>query len=221
MIQTWILRSDVAPFSAIHSRGDESICGSCPLRGILEASDGQYPTVNRRRGCYVNVHQAPTAVWQAYQRDRYEPFDAKQHLDLLRGRMLRIGSYGDPCAAPYSTWSTIASAASGRTGYSHQWRQGRFWRFRRLVMASVESLDDAKLARSKGWRTFRTTTAGEQPAAGEFVCPASAEAGHRLTCDRCDACNGAADNASRASVVIGVHGSPATLSSYHRLLGEH
>ena len=45
MIQTWILRSDVAPFSAIHSGGDESICGSCPLRGILEASDGQYPTV--------------------------------------------------------------------------------------------------------------------------------------------------------------------------------
>ena len=45
MIQTWILRSDVAPFSAIHSGGDESICGSCPLRGILEASNGQYPTV--------------------------------------------------------------------------------------------------------------------------------------------------------------------------------
>jgi hypothetical protein len=220
MLQTWILRSDVAPFTAIHSGGDVSICGSCPLRGIIERANGKYSSVNRRRGCYVNVHQAPAAVYQAFTRGRYEPFDSQRHLDLFRGRMLRIGSYGDPCAAPYSVWSTLAHVASGRTGYSHQWRQGRFWRFRRLVMASVESLDDAKLARSKGWRTFRTAPQGEQPAKGEFACPASAEQGHRLTCEQCRACNGVNGSHGRSSVLIQAHGSPATLSSYRRMLSD-
>ena len=195
MLQTWVLRSDMKPFSAVHSGADASICGSCPLRGIVEKSNGQHATVNRRRACYVNVHQAPTAVYQAFTRGRYEPFDAGQHLDLFRGRMLRIGSYGDPCAAPYSVWSTFTRASRGRTGYTHQWREGRFWRFRRLVMASVESLADAELAWSRGWRTFRTTIAGEQSTTREFVCPASAEAGHRLTCDQCGACDGAANSA--------------------------
>jgi hypothetical protein len=133
--------------------------------------------------------------------------------------MLRIGSYGDPCAAPYATWSTIAKVASGRTGYTHQWRIGRFWRFRRLVMASVESLEQAQEAR--GWRTFRTAPLGERPARGEFACPASAEQGHRLTCEQCGACNGTNDNQRRASVVIQAHGSPATLGSYQRMLSEN
>ena len=220
MLQTWILRRDVKPFAAIHTGADASICGACPLRGIIERANGQHATVNRRRGCYVNVHQAPTAVYQAFLRGRYEPFDRGQHLPLFRGWMLRMGSYGDPCAVPYSVWSTVAKVATGRTGYTHQWREGRFWRFRRLLMASVENAADAELARSRGWRTFRTTLPGDGPARREFTCPASAEAGHRLTCDQCGACNGADRNPNRVNVVIQAHGSPATISSYLRTLGD-
>ena len=220
MIQTWILRRDVNPFAAIHTGADESICGSCPLRGIVERTDGQHKTVNRRRACYVSVHQSPLAVWQAYRRGRYEAFDRRQHLDLFRGRMLRIGAYGDPVAAPYSVWSMLTKVTLGRTGYTHQWRDGRFWRFRRIVMASVESIDDARLAQSRGWRTFRTAPSGEQPAQGEFACPASAEQGHRLTCEQCGACDGSNGKPQRASVVIAVHGSPATLGSYRRMINS-
>jgi hypothetical protein len=216
MLQTWILRRDIAPFQAIHNGADASICGDCPLRGILEQSNGQFATVNRRRSCYVNVHQTPTAVYHAFTRGRYEAFGRRHHLHLFEGKMLRIGSYGDPVAAPYTMWSTIAKVAQGRTGYTHQWRNGRFWRFRSLVMASVESIDDASLAWSRGWRTFRTAPIGEQPAPGEFSCPASAEQGHRLTCEQCGACNGANDSPGRASVLIQAHGSPATVSSYRR-----
>lgn len=80
MLQTWILRRDINPFAAIHDGADTSICGDCPLRGIIERSRGKQRSVNRRRACYVSVHQAPLAVFQAYQRGRYELFDNGRHL---------------------------------------------------------------------------------------------------------------------------------------------
>lgn len=216
MIQTWIIRSDVNPFAAIHSGLDASVCGDCPLRGVIERNGPQ--STNRRRACYVAVHQAPLAVFQAYQRGRYEPFDVRQHLNLFRNRMLRIGSYGDPVAVPFSVWSPLVAVAAGHTGYTHAWRETRFWRYRRILMASCESLDDATAAHARGWRTFRTGPIGELPVRGEFRCPASAEEGKRLTCERCGACNGANANPGRASVLIQAHGSPATLGSYRRML---
>ena len=156
MLQTWILRRDVAPFQAIHNGADASICGDCPLRGIIERANGKHRTVNRRRACYVNVHQAPTAVYHAFTRGRYEAFDRRHHLHLFEDKMLRIGSYGDPVAAPYSMWSMLARVATGRTGYTHQWRVGRYWRFRSLVMASVESLEDARLCETPHLKIFLT-----------------------------------------------------------------
>jgi hypothetical protein len=132
--------------------------------------------------------------------------------------MLRIGSYGDPVAVPYSVWSPLVAVAAGHTGYTHAWRETRFWRYRRILMASCESLDDANSARARGWRTFRTGPEGELPVRGEFRCPASAEENKRLSCNRCGACDGAKDKPGRASVLIQAHGSPATLGSYRRML---
>ena len=218
MVQTWILRQDVNPFGAIHAGQDVSVCGDCPLRGILARMRGRC-TVNRGRACYVNVHQAPLAVWRQYRRGHHVRFDRRQHLPLFRGRMLRIGSYGDPCAAPYSVWAPLARVAAGHTGYTHQWQDSRFDGFRRILMASVESLEQASDARARGWRTFRSAVSGEQPARGEFSCPASAENGHRLTCDRCGACNGANGRPGRASVVIWAHGGTPVLASYRRTMG--
>lgn len=218
MVQTWILRADMNPLEAIHTGQDVSICGDCPLRGILQ--DTERGTANRMRGCYVAVHQAPLAVYRAYRLGRYERFDCARHLPLFRDRMLRLGSYGDPVAAPLSVWAPLVRVASGHTGYTHHWDNGRFWRFRRFLMASVETLDDARQAQAQGWRTFRSAPGGELPAPGEFHCPASAEKGHRLTCEMCGACNGANGNAQRVSVLIWAHGSPATLGSYSRMLSR-
>jgi hypothetical protein len=60
MVQTWILRSDMNPLEAIHAGQDSSLCGDCPLRGIMQ--DTERGTVNRRRACHVNVHQAPLRI---------------------------------------------------------------------------------------------------------------------------------------------------------------
>ena len=154
MVQTWILRADLNPLQAIHTGQDVSICGDCPLRGMLETR--QRRTVNRRRACYVNVHQAPLAVYRAYRRGRYEPFNSARHLALFQGRMLRLGSYGDPVAAPLRVWSPLVRVASGSTGYTHQWR-------RRAILALTGAFSwpawkpwTMPGKRRRGWRTFRS-----------------------------------------------------------------
>ena len=114
MVQTWILRADVNPLAAVHSGADASVCGDCPLRGVLEPlPKGKHGTVNRRRACYVAVHQAPLAVFRAYEHGAYEPFDPREHLQLFKGRRLRLGSYGDPVAAPHHVWASLCRVADG------------------------------------------------------------------------------------------------------------
>ena len=48
MVQTWILRSDEHPVSAVHSGADASICGDCPLRP-LNAKPGEDKTQYARK----------------------------------------------------------------------------------------------------------------------------------------------------------------------------
>ena len=215
MLQTWIVRADVNPLEAIHTGQDVSICGDCPLRGMLETR--QRRTVNRRRACYVNVHQAPLAVYHAYRRGRYEPFDSAQHLALFQGRMLRLGSYGDPVAAPLRVWAPLVRVASGRTGYTHQWRDGRFWRYRAFLMASVETLDDARASAGAGGAHSAAPQRGRfQRVANSIVRPAQrrdivsrvSSAGHAMA---------PTGNQVAHRSLIWAHGSPATLGSYSRI----
>ena len=200
MLQTYILRSDIDPLEALYSGRDSSVCGDCPLRGYY----------GRRRGCYVNVHQAPLMVWRAYKRGSYPKVNDTQVRRLLAGCVVRFGSYGDPTAAPYHVWSNIASVAK-HAGYTHQWQVPRFWRFRRLIMASVHDIRQRDIAHACGWRTFRMLPPGSKPDRGETVCPASSK---KLTCLQCRRCNGAS---KLPSVVIQEHGSPRTLRALQLL----
>lgn len=216
MIQTWILKRDVSPVHAIHTGSDRSVCGDCQLRGIRKRKDRSL--VNRRRGCYVNVEQAPQGVWHAYQRGSY-PYLEDSSLPALRnhvrGRPLRMGSYGEPVAVPIDAWRPLFDACDGFTGYTHAWRNtdvSAEWR--RYLMASVESERDALEAQALGWQTFRIRSTDEPLLPGELVCPASEEGKGRTQCARCLRCNGC----SRNVTIIG-HGSPATLSSLARIRG--
>ena len=213
MVQTWIIRSDISPEDAARTGADSSICGDCKLRGIIsKLPNGEQ--INRHRGCYVFVGQAPQAVWNSYRQGDYAgPQDQDKH---FRGRMVRFGSYGDPCAVPAAIWCRIASDAAGWTGYTHKWREELFHDYRRFLMASVDSEQEAAEAKQLGWRWFRLAPKDTLPLAGEFHCPASAEEGYRLTCDQCRACDGAGDNAGRASVTIWPHGPPSAIHGYAR-----
>ena len=199
MVQTWIMRADVAPHEAAHTGDDASVCGDCPHRGRIE--DGR----NVGRSCYVTLFQAPLSVWKAYKRGVYQAASREEVAALFAGRMVRLGSYGDPAAVPVIVWQSAVVRAAGWTGYTHQWRTAPR-ALASLCMASVETDAQARAARLQGWRTFRVRAEG-QPLASklEFICPASAEAGMKTDCASCRACMGTSGKA-KASPVIIAHG---------------
>lgn len=196
LIQTWIIRSDVAPTDAVNSGADASVCGGCIHRGTVV--DGK----NVGRSCYVTVFQAPLNVFRTYHRGRYPKVAPADLPALFAGKGLRLGSYGDPAAAPLWVWQKATTHVAFKAGYTHQWRQ--FPELAQWCMASADSLADRAAAKLLGFRTFRVTLAADK-AVGEVVCPASEEAGKKTTCDQCRACGGLTAKA-KADIVIRIHG---------------
>lgn len=192
MVQTYILRRDLHPIEAVRTGADVSICGGCVHRG---------DDTGKGRSCYVTLAHGPSNVWRSFQRGIYPVVDPADVARIVAGRMVRLGTYGDPAAVPLDVWQALVSQAAGWTGYSHQWRTlGREWS--KLVMASADSLADRFIARDLGFRTFRV---GGEQAANEVICPASAEAGRKTVCADCRACMGTSGKA-RADIVIAPHG---------------
>jgi hypothetical protein len=193
MLQTWILRQDVAPNEAIKTGADYSICGNCKHRG----QDG------KARTCYVKVFQAPLSVWKAWKRGRYAK--AKDVAEVGMDRKVRLGSYGDPMAAPIHVWRELVSYSKGWTGYTHQWSsENGTIGWDKLCMASVDNAEEYNAAQAAGWRTFRVSAHVDNGAA-EVLCPASDEAGRKTNCASCQLCMGTTSKA-RKSIAIVVHG---------------
>jgi hypothetical protein len=198
MAQTWIMRSDLEPHAAVGSGHDSSVCGDCPRRPLLARANGE-------TSCYVRTFQAPLSVYRAYRRGIYPRIALGDLAALLSGHRVRIGSYGDPAAAPLEVWRAIAGAAEAHTGYSHQWRQQRFADYAELLMASVDSTVEALEAMALGWRYFRVAPRGDRAKLErEISCPASKESVAKTTCGACRACGGLAARA-KVSIVIQAH----------------
>lgn len=222
MLQTYYLRPDVHPVEAARptSGADAAICGDCPHRATVEGP----------RSCYVNIGTGVSALWSAvYERGNVarltveriqgehaitragaERIQAAAVGLLTVGRMVRLGAYGDPTAAPIDVARMIVRHASGWTGYSHQWRKAPAWAA--LVMASVETEDDAREAHRRGWRTFRGVPSDDaEPIGSEIVCPAYT---HGVTCASCGLCSGTGNGRDRApSIRIPFHGGAVQLRS--------
>jgi hypothetical protein len=202
MIQTWILRADMTPMEASRTGADVAICGDCPLKGI--AAPEKKTGVAKKRPCYVLLQNAPLSVYKTYKKGRYTMPTLTEAAAMIDGEALRMGSYGDPAAVPFYVWQAICPGASTITGYSHSWRKAP--ELAAWVMASVETLADQVSAKIMGFRTFRVRSSADAPMAKrEVVCPASEEAGRKLTCIDCKACGGTSSKA-RADMVIATHG---------------
>lgn len=197
LVQTFIIRADVNPVDALKTGDDVSICGQCAHRPLLASETGEAP-------CYVNVGRSVRSVFEAYMRGRYVHATPGALRRILAGRKIRLGTYGDPAAAPVSMWQTITADAAGVVGYSHQWQAVNFdhaaWA--PLVMASADNIDEAAQANLYGMRVFRVSVGVDKQAA-ETTCPASAEGGRRATCDTCMLCGGTTKSAR--DVVIADH----------------
>lgn len=205
LVQTFILRADVAPIEAVNTGEDVSICGSCPHRGTIE--NGR----NVGRSCYVTVFQAPRSVYDGFQRGIYPELTPADGAELLRDRLVRLGSYGDPAAIPFSAWDVLLQHVKAKTGYTHQWRE--FPAFAKYAMASCDTQADYVDAKALGFRTFRVRLAADALNAREIVCPASKEAGVKTNCAACVACGGLSAKA-RADVAIVAHGAAGKVNAY-------
>jgi hypothetical protein len=209
MVQTFIMRRDIAPHLALKTGDDASVCGNCKLRPINKG----------KTRCYVRVYQAPLSVWNAYHRGRYAvpglDFDAALLQELFAGLSFRIGSYGDPAAIPSRVWKTATRRVKNRTGYTHQWRSRIGAGLKNLCMASADNEADVATATAKGWRTFRVRKHDAPTLANEAICPASAEGGKRVQCDTCGLCQGA--TIAARNIVIADHG---LMDARRRLVSE-
>jgi len=204
MVQTYIQRSDVDPVSASRMGLDASNCGACPLRGVArpDATEGQAG----RRECYVLLGQGPTIVHKGLAKGIYpDAIDAAHIADLGRGRMVRVGTYGDGAAVPIWIWEALLSQAKGHTAYSHQFDVDGASASAALYMQSAGSEAEARIAWARGRRTFRVIQSIDQVIKGaEIICPASKEAGARVQCADCKLCGGA--NVKGKSIAIVDHG---------------
>tara|TARA_R100001082_G_scaffold13429_1_gene6938 strand:- start:13599 stop:14360 length:762 start_codon:yes stop_codon:yes gene_type:complete len=191
MIQTWIIRSDMNPVSASKEGEDSSICGSCPHKHNLGGA------------CYVNIGQAPLAIFKAYKRGVYPHIDYEaDHINFV-GRMVRLGAYGDPAAMPYEVAEKVVSMGRGHTGYTHQIRHKNFdKRFLNLCMVSADTPKQALKYQAMGAKTFRVALENDSMYDSEIECLSESEG---LQCDACGLCNG-----QQQSIAIKVHGSRAS-----------
>jgi hypothetical protein len=199
VVQTYILRADINPLEASKTGADVSICGDCRHRGIPTADPARKQAKDRT--CYVNLGQGVLITYRAFLRGVYpdaQTRDARRAIG--RGRMVRVGTYGDPGAVPSDVWDDLLCDAQGWTAYTHRtgWRP-------ELAMQSADSLEQARALWQIGARTFRVIWKGEQiDATREVLCPASKEAGRRTTCAACKLCAGTATRSPR-SVAIHAH----------------
>lgn len=206
MHQTWILRSDIHPYEALHTGADVSICGICLLK---------LDPVTGKRLCYVNS-MTLGQVYRSYVNNKYPIVkiapQSKIWFDL---KPLRIGAYGDPAAIPIEIWTDwlklLAASKIGHTGYTRRWMLPENQEFRTFLMASVFNDAEQQQAQGLGWRTYRVLSLDavlpdfpeEKLRQRAIVCPGSKEGGYAKTCRECLMCDG---TNGKSSVVTYAHG---------------
>jgi len=199
VVQTYILREDIDPRDASKNGADASICGTCPHRGEVTTDPAR--KIAKGRTCYVNLGQGVLITWRAYHRNAYpDAMRARLRAAIGAGRVVRIGTYGDPAAVPDHVWTDLLRDAPSHTAYTHAsgWRPD-------LAMQSADTYAQAQAAWQRGHRTFRVVQGVDEiDRKNEVLCPASKEAGQRTTCAACKLCGGTTTK-SRKSIAIPMH----------------
>ena len=191
MLQTWILRQDVRPVETNKLGLDVSVCGDCP---------------HRKGTCYVNIAQSPTAVYDAY----IKGFGLRENLKTLgRNQRIRLGAYGDPAAIPIQIWTALLQYASEWTGYTHQPLLAP--ELKRYCQASADTLEQAQLYQSLGWKTYRVKCEDQPLTKNEILCPSN----KGVQCITCLKCNGQTQN-----IAIDVHGLKWKINKFKEFSNE-
>jgi hypothetical protein len=189
MVQTWILRADINPVEASQTGDDASICGNCVHRHYNKGA------------CYVNIGQAPNAVYKGFQRGIYPVFSFDDHAHYFaspENQTWRIRRSGRR-----SVWCNAINCRARHRSYrlythqaDHKGFDGRYFE---LCQVSADTPRQAAKYQKLGAKTFRVALAGDALANGELECLADSKG---LQCIDCMLCDGSTKN-----IAITVHGS--------------
>lgn len=193
--QVYILRSDVAPHAAVASGADASVCGHCPMRGDGFAG----------RGCYVNVGTGPQSVWKSWKQGGYQVMPEQ----VMLGNIIRWGAYGDPAMLPEDMVKLCNAMSAGHLGYTHQWMKPFAQWCKGVFMASVETEQQERVLRARGWGTFRVGKKDGSDIGSAKLCANNITG---ITCSECMACDGFG-----AAIYIPSHGPGAKHVPANRL----
>ena len=202
MSQIWILNKHMSPVEAKATGEDSKVCFDCTHRV--------------HNTCYVNVGQAPNAVYKAYKAGRYTPLDLRVLKQAIKWKAVRFGAYGEPVLLPLYLVDFIAKHSKGYTGYTHQWKKLQNDDYKDYFMASCDTESDVLQAHAYGWRTFRVQKTGEleNKSTKEIDCPNIATG---VQCRDCMLCDGA-HKAQGKSIVVPVHGTKGKINAFNNLI---
>jgi hypothetical protein len=208
MLYTYVLVVNTSPVKAAYNGADEAVCGDCKFRALLKQYDDRFPP----RPCYVRLSEVPVVdhdaadevvppdvLWTAYHQGMIPADSSPDWLHVHEmgwiwtgPEPVRLGSYGDPAAAPVRVWSILVNMTEKWTGYTHQWNNPRTdSNLKELCMASVDSLAERAQAKAAGWRTFLVVPPDQvsaQELQEDIFCPMSA--GKGVQCETCLLCRG-------------------------------
>ncbi|MBV6625444.1 MAG: hypothetical protein KI793_21370 [Rivularia sp. (in: Bacteria)] len=196
LLQSWIIKQNILPTEAAKKGFDKAICGDCPMK------------LSRLGSCYVNL-AVTNNIYRKYETGAY-PYFSKNEIEVLKRYRypIRIGSYGDPTAVPFDVWKPIILASGSHTGYTHNWLFcDNSWK--QYLMASVQSLGEARIAQNRGWRTFRIIAPDAPLTQNEILCRNTED--DRNKCDNCFLCDG---KSSKPNVADRVHGLKWKISNF-------
>lgn len=188
-IQIWIVPRNETVTESRRNGSDAKIqCKGCPLAS--------------NHGCYVGSYYVDAIQKAAWAGKKPIAKNRQQIIDLVKGRFVRFGAYGNPSLIPLSLVKLIADNASGWTGYFHDWQLMSFDKakaYGRYFMASCEP-GNVDQALSMGLRVFATRPQSDPVPDGLVDCPSS----RGVQCADCKLCSGTSKRAR--SVSIPVHG---------------
>lgn len=181
----------------------------CPSSCVHVTADAGAPTCYAWGGHVVIAH---ASSWRAWERDGSPVLAPNQIASWVAGRRVRLGSLGDPAALPAWLVAALLECSAGWTGYTHAWRSRPD--LAAVLMASVDSVPEARDAWRQGWRTYRAESGSEGRTAGEIVCPAYTR---DRACSECMLCDGAGTSGAR-SIVAPRHETPKARRTALRVL---
>ena len=215
MLQTNIIRQDIAPTVASKTGEDYSICKNCLHRGFVDLNSKKATAEDR--SCYVNLLFLNN-IYRAYKRGKYTYLSKEDLKIMLYKESLRIGSYGDAGAVPKEVWLDLIYnyGIKNHTGYSHQIldenneiiNENRY--LADFCMVSCDNIEQATVAWSNNLRTYRTITSYDEINwDNEIVCPESYL--KSVNCKSCGLCRGS-KNSKAKSIAIPII--PRTKKNY-------